>query len=72
MVLYSNAYNYEVKYEPSEKHRNADALPYLSLHSDKCWSDLDYDYADCLLNYLPIIATKIQHKRNNDCAISKI
>ena len=43
-----SAYNYEVKYQPSDKHGNADALSRLPLDSDNLSID-NYEDTVCLL-----------------------
>ena len=59
-----SAYNYEVKYQPSDKHGNADALSRLPLDSDNLPID-DYEDTVCLLEqqqltHLPIKVVNIQ------------
>ena len=71
-----SAYNYEVKYQPSEKHGNADALSCLPLDKAKDSVD-DPDDTVCLLeqqqlNHLPIKATDIQRETSPNPVLSKV
>ena len=71
-----SAYNYEVKYQPSEKHGNADALSRLPLDKTEDSVD-DPDDTVCLLeqqqlNHLPIKAADIQRETSVDPVLSKV
>ena len=71
-----SAYNYEVKYQPSEKHGNADTLSRLPLDKDEDCVD-DPDDTVCLLeqqqlHHLPIKATDIQHETSTNPVLSKV
>ena len=71
-----SAYNYEVKYQPSDKHGNADALSRLPLDSDNLPID-DYEDTVCLLEqqqltHLPIKVIDIQRETSSDPVLSKV
>ena len=70
------SYNYEVKYQASDKHGNADALSRLLLDTDKGGNDEAHDIV-CLLeqqqlNNLPIKAADIQQDTVSDPILSKV
>ena len=71
-----SSYNYEVKYQVSSKHGNADALSRLPLQTDEGYKDEALDTV-CLLeqqqlNDLPIKATDIRHETVSDPILSKV
>ena len=71
-----SSYNYEVKFQNSEKHGNADALSRLPLDTDEGSRDEAPDTI-CLLeqqqlNQLPIKATDIQRETVSDPILSKV
>ena len=71
-----SAYNYEVKYQSSDKHGNADALSRLPLDSDNLPID-DYEDTVCLLEqqqltHLPIKVIDIQREISSDPVLSKV
>ena len=71
-----SAYNYEVKYQPSEKHGNAYALSRLPLDKAKDSVDDPYDTVYLLeqqqLNHLTIKAMDIQRETSADPVLSKV
>ena len=76
MGHYFTAYNYEVKYQPSDKHGNADALFRLPLEGDNSGIDA-FDDTVCLLEqqqltHLPIRAVDIQRETSSDPVLSKV